>query len=668
MHQPDDALQRLLSAGEQVLLEEATVVEGVDGERGADPLQRLLPTAQLAQDGGTQGASLVVVRVADEGTVHFVESILPARFGCTDAGRLEVTGIGPRLVPRRLPEPPIGLRRLALVFQGEGQVEERFAVVGVRVALLPDADGGAQVVLRLVEASAAQVPEARLVQAAHVQRVAVQSLLVVVEGRPCGVAVLLQVQARQVELVHRLALQRRQGSLGGVGDGADVVGLGVPRHLADADCEFPKFATPDVYRLAEHRLGREGLYLVVVHGAVVGLHHNAHLLFRGGQHLEADLCANLLHVHNEVARGLLHDAQFAVGHEVLRELLLLVGHQPREVGLVLGVDARHQFDVGAEAGADASDGKTVGSSGLVGQVAVPGPTEVAVAPGPLLLAGREVVAGHVQHAGLGVVLVTALEVVLRVDGHITGGHLDVAVVGDVHAGRVVHLVVCARGDGETADGALAVVEDGVHVGREDALVLVVHLHGGIGPPEERLGQRGAVAEASLYLQIGTTGAQREAHEALLVEHALHLVAPHGDRAVLALLDGAVHGQVGGRAVVLRPVELDAAANPRTRQTDECGLDDVVVVDEVALADLVVGHLYAAAQFGHHHHFDVLILQVDDVPVVGRRFVGYRLDDGIGIHHAARALIDTFLQEYRVFLRLPDFVGRDAHSFSPGFYC
>ena len=171
-------------------------------------------------------------------------------------------------------------------------------------------------------------------------------------------------------------------------------------------------------------------------------------------------------------------------------------------------------------------------------------------------------AGDVEHTRLSVVLVAAFEVVFRVDCHVGSGHLDVPVVGDVHPGAVVHLVVRSCGDGETRDGTFAVVEDGVYVGREDALVLVVHLHGGIGPPEEGLGQGSAVREASVDLEVRASRAQRKAHEPFLVEHTFHLVAPYGHAAVLAFFNPMVYGHVGRRAVVLRPIELDAPADPR----------------------------------------------------------------------------------------------------------
>ena len=131
-----------------------------------------------------------------------------------------------------------------------------------------------------------------------------------------------------------------------------------------------------------------------------------------------------------------------------------------------------------------------------------------------------------QHTALRIVLIATLKVILGVDSHIGGRYIDVLVVRDVHTCRVVHLIICTCGDGETADGALAMIEDGIHVRGEHALIGIVHLNGGIGPPQEGLGQRCAVADAPLNLKIGAAGTQREARHALLMEHALHLVHPH----------------------------------------------------------------------------------------------------------------------------------------------
>ena len=342
---------------------------------------------------------------------------------------------------------------------------------------------------------------------------------------------------------------RLESGLGCVGNRTDFIGFSLPGEGCAAvglDCQFQvgQGVASGIDGALEYGLGRSVDGLVEKYRAVGGLERNLSLLARGGEHLQHYLAGGgLVDVHQEVLGGVLHDAQLAVGKEILREGFLLVGHQPGEVGLVFGVDAGHQLDVRAV---------------FVGEVAVPGAAEVAVAPGPLLFAGRHVVGGHMEHTGLSVVLVAALEVVARVDAHIRCGHLDVLVVGDVYSGRVVHLVVCAGSDGEGAYGTLAVVEHGVDVRREDALVVVVDGHSGVGPPEERLRQVGAVVEHSLDFKVCAAGAQREAGHPLLVEHTLHLADPYRDGTVFMLLDGGVDGHERAGAVVLGPVELYTA--------------------------------------------------------------------------------------------------------------
>ena len=218
-----------------------------------------------------------------------------------------------------------------------------------------------------------------------------------------------------------------------------------------------------------------------------------------------------------------------------------------------------------------------------------------------------------QHSALGVVLIPPLEVVFRVDGHIRCRHGDVPVVRDVHACRVVHFIIGTRSDGEAADGALAVIKHRIDIGREHALVRIVHLNRGIGPPEERLGQAGAVAYTTLYLKIRAAGAQRETCCTLLVEHPLHLVHPHCHTAVLVLDDVTIDWQEGRGSVVLRPVELNAAADPRSRQPNECRLNHMVIIHEMTLFDFVVGHLDAPAQLRQYHHLDIFIFQPHGLP-------------------------------------------------------
>ena len=227
-------------------------------------------------------------------------------------------------------------------------------------------------------------------------------------------AVLFEMQTGEIELLRGLYLAGLQGGFGGVGYGAYLVGLGVPREREGAASAFLYYVQLDGEAVYGRNAGGNGLVEQGLGGHVESaVVERFAPLVTADEHLHAGLAGGLNHqprpsvglgdVHHEVARGVLDYAKLTVGHEILRETLFLVGHEPREVGLVLGVDPCHKLYV-----------RAVG----VGQVAVPGTAEVAVAPCPLLLSRRQVVAGHVEHPAARVVLIAALEVVLGVYGHV----------------------------------------------------------------------------------------------------------------------------------------------------------------------------------------------------------------------------------------------------------
>ena len=272
-----------------------------------------------------------------------------------------------------------------------------------------------------------------------------------------------------------------------------------------------------------------------------------------------------------------------------------------------------------------------------------------------------------EHAPFGIILIAPFEVILRVDSHITRRHRDIPVVRDIHTSRIVHLIIGACSDGERGYGALAMIEHGIHIGWEHTLVLIIHFYGRVCPPKEGLGQVRTVKHPSLNLQIGTARTQCKACHALLMEHTLHLVNPHRHRTILILHDSGVDRQIGRWTVVLRPVKLDATRDPRTRQTHQGGLDDVVIVHKVTLFDLIVSHLDTSAQLWQDHHLDIFVLNVDGLPLLIHLLVGDRLNDRIGIDHTTRTLIDSLLKEYRVLLGVSYFIRWYRHQLSPCFY-
>ena len=84
-------------------------------------------------------------------------------------------------------------------------------------------------------------------------------------------------------------------------------------------------------------------------------------------------------------------------------VLVSHGARIREVRLIVGVHAGHQFDVWAV---------------VIRQTAVPRITELVIAPRPLLLPRRDVMIGDMNHAGLGPVIVAAKEILLGARHHV----------------------------------------------------------------------------------------------------------------------------------------------------------------------------------------------------------------------------------------------------------
>ena len=230
-----------------------------------------------------------------------------------------------------------------------------------------------------------------------------------------GVSVLFEMQPGQIELLAGLDLLRFANGLCRSGNlFADLLMTPAQRFTAildEADTEILQPLLADCDLLDEHLLGRQRMH-TVIEGSATALQHHAHLLLRRSEDLDRRRTLLCLEIQQQVGAGVLDHAQLTVRHEILREGLLLVGLQPSEVRLVVGIDAGHQFDVGS-----------VG----VGQVSVPGPSEITAAPGPLLLSGGEVMVGHMEQSGPRVVLVPADEIVFRDYGHVGGRDRNILV-------------------------------------------------------------------------------------------------------------------------------------------------------------------------------------------------------------------------------------------------
>src|SRR5262249_46665526 len=126
---------------------------------------------------------------------------------------------------------------------------------------------------------------------------------------------------------------------------------------------------------------------------------------------------------------------------------------------------------------------------LVGEVPIPGVTELVVAPGPLLFAGRDVMVSDVDEAGFAFVVVAAAKIFHRADRHVAGWNRNVGVPSQIVRGivpgrhelagplflwdsllgalAIIDAIVVAVTQRKAAHRALGVVSDVAHIGRKE---------------------------------------------------------------------------------------------------------------------------------------------------------------------------------------------------------
>ena len=381
-----------------------------------------------------------------------------------DAGPRESRGNGPRRVPPGAGERAVGGSVIAEALVHEAEQVQRLAVARAEVTRGRPADGGLECLERKRVLAAAEVPCAESGGGAGVTRVTPERLAQVGEGIARRVPILLQVRRGDQKLIGRGDLGRRRG-------------LGRHPRLPVGRVTRPPLDQHDVAVAQRHTIdvgGARRSCIDHLHEGRGGGERAAplpHLVFAdGGRHREpvvgagdcdADPRAAGLRIHGDrrIRRRLSHGARSMDRVPVLTEALGLTGQQPGEVGLIVGEDTGHELDV-----------RTVG----VGQLRIPCAADLAVPPGPLLLAGRDRRIGPVHEAGVGGVIVSAEERVVGVGDHVRRGHGNVAVhIDAVGVGalrgqrRVVHAVVRPIRSRERRYRASRVICDVGHVVGEE---------------------------------------------------------------------------------------------------------------------------------------------------------------------------------------------------------
>ncbi len=126
-----------------------------------------------------------------------------------------------------------------------------------------------------------------------------------------------------------------------------------------------------------------------------------------------------------------------------------------------------------------------------------------------------------------------------------------------------------------------------NVGREKTLVRFIHARGDICPPKESLNEWRSVVGANFKFKKTFARMQADAMHAFHAAHRIVITAPNCFGAVGMFLDLKIYRQKRRGTMMLRPVEFNAAGNPRTGETDERRLDDSLIINHVAAVRLVL---------------------------------------------------------------------------------
>ena len=201
------------------------------------------------------------------------------------------------------------------------------------------------------------------------------------------------------------------------------------------------------------------------------------------------------------------------------------------------------------------------------------------------------------------------------------------------------------------------IGDVCDISGKEAFVLVVDTSCDVRPPEKRLRKGSAVVETGFQFHDGGIGSEANAVRALKPVQRIVIGHPHRHAAVVAALDGDLNGHECRRAVVLRPVELHATREPRSRKPYKRGLDDGVTVEEVVVVvRLVLPDVNAPADFGEKDDARVVVFERDSIVLAHFRLVHHLIDERYGIDLPATSLIDALLEKHRVLLGRTDRIG------------
>ena len=316
----------------------------------------------------------------------------------------------------------------------------------------------------------------------------------------------------------------------------------------------------------------------------------------------------------------------------LREALGLVGCEPGEVGLVIGIAACHELCV---------------LSVSVGELLFPVVCVRAVAPGKHLLTGRYMVVCDMENTAVLDVVKSTEEIKFGGCGEIGGRVSRILMPAYVlRLGDVIRSVL-SRCDRECGMSCVIVVMNICNVGWEYESVALVYCDCGILPPQEAVLIGSAVADLHASLKVVGVGAKHNTYHSLGPIARRMLGEPYDRASVIAFFYIKIHGHYGRGAVMEGPVELNSSRDPRAVRTDKRRLYNVLTVQKVVSRDLIVRLEDPSSECGNDCKTDVLVFKSDDRPFLVRAVLAVcGRHDSVGVRIARSSLMHAGLCKHR----------------------
>ena len=205
------------------------------------------------------------------------------------------------------------------------------------------------------------------------------------------------------------------------------------------------------------------------------------------------------------------------------------------------------------------------------------------------------------------------------------------------------------------------------IGRKNGSVSIVNRHCKVCPPHKHLQKSGAVIYAYLCLYVASALIYRNTRHTFHSAERLYLPRPYGFSAVRVILFNGLKRHKCGRSVVLRPVKLNSARNPRTRKTDKRRLYNLVIINKVIIANLIKASENFTTQSRNNLSFNILVFKRIGLIL----HIGFLVRNTVAVRYrvypARRTLIRLIFKEHRQLMRLFRYVCRYFYTLFLAFY-